>query len=406
MEKRTGKNETSNTEGSINPDAVFTGDALVVDYLTHLLTSTPATPLDSGEIHMLHLAIEAGWKLVGGAPSTDTALHFETGQSKVDVAALENENKHLKFKAELAHIDSQVLRSENSNLKVEIAGLKTQILGMQGALDTLLTENNELKLKIETHRNLPDVPEAPQTEEAAPHDPAYSSDQTIEVTDVREAEQVAPDVTNIDSVEQEKEPELIEVVQQDVTTREPVQETPLPTAGQNRTNDCTGSGVAADTAIISRAHPVNDTTSRHEIRRDVILTPHNRTTVVTPSPQYVKPASKIIKQHDIKSFQSKQETAPIVTITTSPPVQYAAPAIETVREPDAVPHPEPEPETIPAAEQATHTEMLPQDSTAELDVPTAPAPKVVVRRNVMNYEDLQKEADSSHTPVTGHTVIL
>jgi hypothetical protein len=74
-----------------------------------------------------------------------------------------------------------------------------------------------------------------------------------------------------------------------------------------------------------------------------------------------------------------------------------------------------EPPPVPEQEQtvdemetntATPDDLLHQDSTGDIDVPAAPAPKVVVRRNVMNYEDLQKEADSSHTPPTGHTIIL
>lgn len=404
MEKNTGKNETSTSEGIINPDVVFTGDALVVDYLTTLLTSTPATSLDSSEIHMLHLAIEAGWKLVGGANATnDTALNIGNGLSKLEAEALESENKHLKFKEELAHIDTQVLRSENSSLKVEIAGLKTELREIQDTLETLLNEKNELQSRLDVHQKT-----VIDTGVATPLERPHTSDQVIEESGATEPEDIVPGGESCDAADQKIEPELIQDVQHNIVPHETVRETsppPVITAAPPRMNHNISSGVAEERAFIARAHPVDGTTHRVSARDAVLFSPH-RSVVAAPT-QSRGVASKIIKQHQSMDHQNIREIDRIVKDIPQPPALHDKPVVAAVKSPDVVQQPiVPEPDKPLETRSSPHEEPLHKDGTAEIDVEPAPAPKIVVRRNVMNYEDLQKEADSAHDAAAGHTIIL
>lgn len=409
MEKNPGTKEASTAEGAANPDVVFTGDALVVDYLTTLLTSAPAKSLDSSEINMIHLAIEAGWKLVGETGgASHTAQNFESDLSKLETETLKNENKHLKFKTELAHIDAQVLRTENSNLKSEIASMKARIHQIQSMFETLVNENTGLKSMIEVLQNRPDPSDEPPAEEAPSCTAAPP--QELEAGHTEEAEPEQADAGNAadDAADRTDEVAPVPAAAQDSAAHDPIRDTPPPTAPAvtPRINDTVCSGGIEERAFISRTHTVQDPASLKS-DRTTVLTSRTHTAVAMPV-QSFRPASKVIKQQDIEKQQSRPENSrPTVILAPQPAHQYTpAPETDGITE-TARPELTPEQNDTGAEESAaTHRETLPPDVTAEIDVPQAPAPKVVVRRNVMNYEDLQKEADSAHTAATGHTIIL
>jgi hypothetical protein len=88
------------------------------------------------------------------------------------------------------------------------------------------------------------------------------------------------------------------------------------------------------------------------------------------------------------------------------PVQHYAAAIDADRNPDPLPQQDDrasefEPEDGPVQK----TDALHPVGDAEIDMEHAPDPKVVVRRNVKNYQDLQNEADSADKKA-GHTIVL
>lgn len=409
MGKNPDTKDASTAEGTANPDVVFTGDALVVDYLTTLLTSAPAKSLDSSEINMIHLAIEAGWKLVGETGGVShTAQNFESDLSKLETETLKNENKHLKFKTELAHIDAQVLRSENSNLKSELASMKARIHQIQSLFETLVTENTGLKSMLEVLQNRPDPSDETPTEEAPPSSAAPPQELEAGHTEEAEPEQADADNAPDDAADVMDEAEPIPAVAQDIAAHDPIRDTPPPTAPAVTpcTNDTACSGGIEERAFISRTHTAQDPASLKS-DRTMVLTSRTHTAVAMPV-QSFRPASKIIKQQDIEKQQSRPENSQPTAISAPPPVhQYTPPPetdgiTETARPELAAEQNDAGTEESPA----THREALPPDATAEIDLPPAPAPKVVVRRNVMNYEDLQKEADSAHTAATGHTIIL
>jgi hypothetical protein len=415
MEKSTATNEITPAEAETNPDEVFHGDALVVDYLTTLLTSTPAKSLESSEINMIHLAIEAGWKLVGESSGAGhSAPNFESELSKLEAETLKNENKNLKFKTELAHIDAQVLRGENKNLRTELSDLKAQLLAMQGAVDTLRTENNDLKSMLEAQQNQPtEVHEEPQeatapvlaSEPEAEPEPADETGPEAEFTEPGEELHEAAAVLD-------DEPEPVPPVPHNVAADEPVQDAPAPAP---EAVIQPSPPVAEDRAFIARTHFGHSVIEQKPVNREVVVISRTRPEALTPF-HSAKPASKIIKQSDIIQPLRSPESEQAVIITITPPPPPPPPVQQVVNAPEAdIQPPAVEPPPVPEQEQpveemeanaATPDELLHQDSTGDIDVPAAPAPKVVVRRNVMNYEDLQKEADSSHTPPTGHTIIL
>lgn len=408
MKKNPGTNEASAAEGAATTDVVFTGDALVVDYLTTLLTSAPAKSLDSGEINMIHLAIEAGWKLVGATgEASHTAQNFESDLSKLEAETLKNEIKHLKFKAELAHIDAQVLRSENGNLKSELATMKARIHQIQSMFETLVAENTGLKSLLEVLQNRPDPSDEPPTEEAPPCSAAPP--QELEAGHTEEAEPEQTDAGNApdDAAVGMDEAEPIPAAAQDSAAHDPIRDTPPPTApaATPRINDNACSGGIEERAFISRAHTVQDPANLKS-DRTMVLTSRTHTAAAMPV-QSFRPASKVIKQQDIEKQQNRQENSrPTVILAPQPAHQHTPPPetgdiTETARTELAEQN-----DTGTEENPATHHEALPPDATAEIDVPPAPAPKVVVRRNVMNYEDLQKEADSGQSAATGHTIIL
>lgn len=417
MEKSTVKNEITPAEVETNPDEVFNGDALVVDYLTTLLASTPAKSLESSEINMIHLAIEAGWKLVGeNSGASHNAPNFESELSKLEAETLKTENKNLKFKTELAHIDAQVLRGENRNLRTELADLKAELLAMRDAVDTLRTENHDLKSLLEAQQNQPAIADVEPQEDVPPPAPVLTSEPEVEAEPADETE---PEIEaefadpgeelNEAAAVQNDEPETLPPAPHYVAAAEPVEETPP--APDREAVIQPPSAVAEDRAFISRTHLAPHVVEQKPVNRDVVVISRTRPETLSTF-RSAKPASKIIKQSDaIQPLRTPEsEQAVKITPPPAPPVQ----PVFTVPEADIKPpvvEPPPEPEQEQAVEEmeanaATPDELLHQDSTGDIDVPAAPAPKVVVRRNVMNYEELQKEADSSHTPPTGHTIVL
>lgn len=396
---------------TVNPKVVFNDDALVVDYLNALLTSAPAMSLDSGEMKLVHLAMESGWKLAGiGNAYVDNSMNFETERLKMETELLGIENKSLKFKTELANIDAQVLRSENDNLKAGIASLKEQLDELRSALDDQVAENSKLKTMIDPLLTQFDIATT-SAEDAASQlvtDSASNVDQESE-NEIESAAEPAATDDNIDvAVAQNEEPASSLAEPPDIipcASMDEIAPNPVTVVLNQSLEDRACSGVDPDTAIISRALVINDRNIQKSGDEAVIYA--RKRVVVDVAVQSSKPVTKIIKQHHINKHQKPQEPNRVAEVIPLDSARQDKAVAEGVRKQDFVQQrhivePESKHEDVLEPDKA----VLLLDGSDDIDMEPAPAPKTVVRRIVKNYEDLQNEADSTNAPLAGHNVIL
>lgn len=397
MKKNTDKDETTKSEGISNPELLFSDDGLVVDYLNSLLASAPALKLDSGEIHFVHLSIGAGW-IPARATNTvvDTSMRYESEISAMEAEVFKNENENLKFKAELANIDIQVLRSENDKLKTDVTSLTAQLNEMTQTLDAMLTENNDLKSRIAPCQNKLNV------EDKTPH---LQADSVInpEMATENESESDAEPVVSHDDIEtmtdQEEEPELEFVAPQNLFPVEiamGISDDSVIDVQEQGINE-----IDQDTAIISRPHAVIDRVNQKTDHAVVIFSRKINETV--SSVQNAKQVSKVIKRQYVQEFHTIQESDQDQQGTFQNPVQHEETIEKSERQPEFV---QQRPETIREDVAVSNKDAQRLDDTDEPDLVPVPAPKVVVRRNVKHYEDLQKESESVNIPNAGHTIVL
>ena len=396
MGKTTDKEKAGNSAGVANPELLFNGDALVVDYLNSLLASESALNMDSREIQMLHQAIRSGWKSTG-VPKTvaGNEIIYETDFSKIETDALRNENENLKFKTELATIDAQVLRSENNNLKTEITYLTAQLNEMKDKLSTVQTQNNELRSSIEAVHTQLSRKEV-DAESATLHMNTESVPLPEEVTEhvmVSELEH-AVSLETVAAVTDQKETSQVDVtVQHDAITGEIPREILL------------SSPVAdLDRSFITRVTDINNRESQKNNSTAVVFSRKNSAEqTFLPRPQSV---SKVIKQSTAEKNHGTQQAGQVLKATAITTAQSGKNNNEATRRINVVQqHPVVEiqnKQEDPASNKGT----LLIDAAEEIDVAPAPDPKIVVRRNVKNYEDLQKESDTRNTIIAGHTVVL
>ncbi len=410
MKKNTTANEAVHTDGVINPKLVFSDDALVVDYLNSLLASAPSMSLDSGEIHFVHLAIGTDWESPGTANSAvDTPMVFDSKLLNIDAEELRKENEHFKFRTELAEIDSQVLRGENDNLKVEIARLTIQLTEMKKSLDAMADQNSTLQLWIDQHLNQLTTLSAGMTE-SSPHSPEQSERTVDDIADATR-ELVSEPAVPLDSTDavtdQSVEPELAPEIQQDSVPSDTIQDfSPLPEiVVQDVSSDKkTGHTIDPDTAIISQSHVEVDRTSQGTGHNVVVFS--NTRVAAGTSVQSVRPVSKVIKQHQTVKHYSHQESDQALKNHSRDHVQQADIHALAEKKPDVVQQHDDVTEQKQMDEPFSKLDTLHLDDVEDIKLEPVPDPKVVVRKNVKNYEDLQKEADPAHTTIAGHTVVL
>lgn len=401
MKKTTTKNEPFTSE------RLFSDDALVVDYLKSLLSSAPSMILDSGERHFMHLAIDAGWKLDGTSNAVvDAPMNFDTDRLRIEADMLRNENKELKFKAELAKIDAQVLRSENHNLKKKTISQKTQLNEITYTLETLVTENNELKLQKAFLQNQVDKRMADTKSKAALMPDPVEAPEEVPLS---ETERIVPDDTGESAASQREEPGLVPFEPQEAVTCESSQELSSNMVLVEQI-PCVDDRISfrddLETEYISRVHFVDDKTKQKDTH-EVVIGTRNRGEAHTPF-QSAHPVSKIIKQQQVEKIQSHRVTVHAAKAVAPDPVQHynASREVERTLQYAQQPLPVAEPEIRREEAPVSNKAMLLLDGTEEVDLKPAPAPKVVVRRNVKYYQDLQNEADGSNAAKEEHTIIL
>ena len=448
MKTKTDVDETATAEERITSDLVFNNDGLVADYLRNLMTAESATTtLHPGDVHLVHLAMEAGWKLSGAANAAgNSSVDFEIERAKVEVEVLRIENKNLKFKSELAIIDGEVFRSEQSNLKNEIGGLmgqlnemkeafgkmqieisrkasrtehetlnieigrlKGQLNEMKYAFDETNIAMNDLKSMLNEYQNNHTAAMTP-TQGTAAHDgdqerdaerehnvdPDVIEDSLTEMSAELDLKCVPQTDTSIDITGQGNEgPELPLALPQGTTASETIVEVRSDTA-TNDQKQCKSDNANFGSAPVTLSVPtdvVNERTIQNnspEVKDDI-----RKPTVVDTPFRKAKPSPKIIKQHHDKKDLSSQE--PIKAVKVATPAYVTPDKTSTTVEPKLNYFPqdfEAEPEVKQELEPDTSKETLHLDDVDGIDLEPAPVPKVIVRRNVKNYEDLQKEARS------------
>lgn len=377
MKKNRGKNRT------VKSEAVFNKDALVLDYLNSLLTSAPAMTMESGETHFVRLALDAAWKQANPADAFfNTSAGSENQLSKMEAEALEFENKNLKLKTELASIDSQVLRSENQDLKMEIACLTAQLSDTKSSLDVMTAENIDLKSRIDLLQDQLNTPIINLMDETPPGQsglPLIANDTAEE--DIKPDYEFDDQLESADPVADQQEKPVVETVE------------------QQESKPCEFS------AEILQVQVPSDKANQKIDQNVVIL---SRNTVATDIlNRSVRHSSKIIKQlhADVGKHQSQQEQVPKF-VTQNPVHQFSA-VIEVDLKPEPVRQQQAEePENnLPDGDPVSKTDALHPVGDVEIDMEVAPDPKVVVRRNVKNYQDLQDGADSADTKA-GHTIVF
>lgn len=476
MDKIAGKDEMTNSDGVINPKLVFSDDALVVDYLNHLLASTPTTTTDSGEIHFVHMPTWSGLEpavpsntfvdnslifgiehskiAAEGLRKENESLKFNTERLKIEVEVLRSEYENLKFNTELAHIDIQVLRSENNklrlniehfesddqaikvesnnlrlaaehsktevqqltsdndNLKEEIACLMTQLIEIRSTLDVTSTENQDLRLRLEMLQS--QLAMAPAiTTNAEPliiMDSVPDEGRTEEESDL-DPEEAVPHV-NVDSETVPREeavaaapvahlaPPAISEIRQELI--------PKPVVVQEQAasmSDSIGQGRDAKTKITMPPPPLNDVTTG-KTDSDRVLRPPATAVIDTPA-QKSKPAPKVIGQHYVRKSQNDRPPNPALQAATQGTVRSEESHKDVEQKPVFIQEVlVVEPEDVLKSDPASNKETQHAFDADEIKLEPAPAPKVVVRKNVMNYVDLQKEAEPTNATKAVHAIIL
>jgi hypothetical protein len=211
-----------------------------------------------------------------------------------------------------------------------------------------------------------------------------------------------------DTVNDQKEnSERIQPLYQNTLPCETVEDiSPDPGIGvqDNRMNGHAALSIVPEIAMLSRPGVENVKSSRHAEHNAVIF-PLKRV-VAEATFQNVKTTSNIIKQDHIQRIQSIHESAQFLEGTSQNSVQNVEPDKEANIKADVIQsqHNE-EPETWQEDDPDSHKDAQHAFDADEIDLEPAPAPKVVVRRNVKNYEEIQKEADTSNPTPAGHTII-
>ena len=380
MKKNIDKDAAGSFEGFFNPELLFCNDATVVDYLNALLESEPALNMDFREIHFVHQEI---MPLSNSNTFVGNAMLFDAEYSKTEADELRSDNENLKFKTELAEIDAQVLRTENNKLKIEKGHLIAQLLELKDKLNNALAQNESLRQDVETARQqleLPVIPTVKVIEYIQTVSPPCAEQPAEEIID-SEPEQTVQ--LEIQKQELQPEPEtVIEECRNEDNVSVPIDQERLIIASVTVQNDHVEKTRAADLTVFSREQ------TSGKISR-----------------QNAQPASKVVKHRPAEKNHPRQSGHIVRTVTPDVVPQNTIEAdnrLKFVQQQLVAEVKNNQEVDAPAA--ITVLELL--KDVDEIEMPPAAEPKVVMRKNVKHYEDLQKESDSKKTTNTGHDFIL
>jgi hypothetical protein len=389
MKTTTGKENVLNVEvvidsdGAINSEGVFHDNEMVIDFLNSLLTSAPPTNLDFGEIRFV--------------PQTHEDKQQGVGAQSTVIDGVRS------FEAERALMEATAFKNENESLKLKIARLIAQVNEFECNLEVVVAENSELKSRESQLRNELAIvkkmssPPPASLEPIEDKQPGAESDQP--------PDQIVPHEITGEVCEWKvvPEPEPESAAQESMAPcGEEVSQPPIIAPQENRPEYGAGSGAALDRVSISQPLQANDRVHRTTEPPTYIFSQKRH--VIESPVQRANPSSKIIKRHQTGKNQNGEEITRVLDVKPRQPVQEERTGAKTEAQqaPDHQ-HQAPDAETSQKADQSSQDDLLRHGNVDITDLKPAPAPKVIVRLHVKNYETLQKEADATN-PDAGHDV--
>lgn len=395
-------------------ECVFSDDLLLVDYLSALISSAPPTHHEyiteyvPSQIQQIPKISPAFDPAPGRLTLVKNPKDGEIERLNNELQTVRREHERLKFNAELAKIDSEVLRGENGKLMAEIERLKTSQVSMRTILGKQQAENNSLTSQIEDLQNqiklLTEikVAEIASVESVASEQvELLSEEDCVPVSDQVELLPEAGVIVVEDTVsgQQEYLPELVE------KPEEPVEL-------------CLAQPKKIEVAQVSihERQIFNNGSSQNIVsnRASGLDMPVKRPAdsfknypIPRTAPKSARVVSKVVKQQEVSEKQGsnkQNELLPNQEQLRAQSIDPAASVSVLQRFTQTLQEVEPEVQV----EEALDLQMSGQDmkkplDTDEIDMGPAPVSKVTSKRNASRYEIMQKEAeDETHTP--GHKI--
>lgn len=418
QDKPSSQQNTFAPGGTIDTTGFFDDTSQGLDYLTNFLSAPPQMHLDFGEIHFIHRASEDSGYVSSAnmGVDRDNIVYFEAERVKMELKELRNENEELKLKiARLFAMTNEIecnqdsLSQENRDLRLHIEDLHQQLEATRLNLQQATEQLAEYSLSaVEEPTNIAVEPEPEMEPEAA--EPAIAptpetSDDVIELIEEMEAphteelQAAAPEITEEIPTPPETAPREILIETAPTADTATIVQEP-----ETSNREC--SGVAPDTAIISRIMAVGDEQKEKKPKAPAVFS--SKSTIFSTAAHKARATSKIIKPEQAKKHQSNhQPVVPLITTVKDPTETVAtAPKVEPPKPVFAPPPLIELPENEPTTEEKTEKNTQNLVGVDEIDMEVGPTPKVAIKQQVKMYKTIQEEADTAERENTRHTIEL
>ena len=398
-------------------ECVFSDDLLLVDYLSAVISSAPPTQHEylteyvSPQIQPLPTIGPSFDPAPGRLTLVKNPKDAEIERLNTQLQTFRNDTERLKFSAELAKIDSEVLRGENKKLHAEIERLKTSQDSMRGILGKQQAENNDLTSQIADLQNQIRLLTEVRVEEIAAEECFAPVPDPVELLPVEDAAPVSDQVdllskAGVDDVEyvvsdhQEYLSELVEKTEGLVA----------PCLPQPKKNEISQVSIQERQVFSnsSSPHMVCDRVSGQDAQVKQPVDSFKNYPIPRTAPKKARVFSKVMKQQDIPEKQCANKQNELVSSQEQNKVQSEDHALsDRVLQQFTQLVQEVEPEESQVEEdldlQKNGQDMKKPLDTDEIDMGPAPVSKVTSKRNASRYVIMQKEAeDDTHTP--GHKI--
>ena len=379
-------------------ECVFSDDLLLVDYLSAVISSAPPTHHE----YLTESISPQIQQLPPITPSFDTApgrlklvknpKDAEIERLNTQLQTFRGDNERLKFNAELAGIDSEVLRGENKKLLAEIERLKTSQVSMRGILGKQQAENSNLMSQIVDLQNQIRLLTEIRVEEIAAEEcvtPVPDPVELLPETGVDVAEYIVSD-------HQEHLPEPLE------KPEEPV-ELCLP---QPKKNEMAQVSIQERQVFSTTSSPnsVCNRVSGQDVQVKQPVDSFKNYPIPRTAPKKARVFSKVMKQQDVPENQCSNKQNELLSNQEQSKVQSEDHALsdrvlqQFTQMVDEVEQLESQVEEDLDLQKNGQDMKKPLD-TDEIDMGPAPVSKVTSKRNASRYEIMQKEAeDDPHIP--------
>ena len=339
---------------------VFTRDDHVVEYVHSLLEAAPRgeLALDDSRRHDAP-AMGRMQREVPHLPPPGQSPEA----SAAEVAALRSELEQLKFRLELATVDVQVLRTENSRLRTEVSTHAGQQEAARSGMEQALRENRGLQRQVEELTGRLDS----YQDSAPPHTSPEDEAPAVAVPD--EAPCHAPDISLTS-----QEAAFISSQFSHLETAPAKEPDPGP------------SGESIISRLLKAHHDSRDVASRN-IHRSSIQE------ASSPPGPAVPPGTP--HRHDAgvyRPFSGPEQDGDTVGNDPLPP--------------ELPPPPVPATDDTGSSEdtEATPPDTEPPFDAADIDLEPAADPETVIRKQISRYQSIQQHAAPTRR-TSGHTII-